>query len=102
MRNSILTMTVLGASFAWAAKPAAPPAPATAPSNHPAIVHLVSRDQTLTIRSGRHQLLYSLIRADGTVLLAETGEERFGKLQPELHQRLRSTVADAEAWAGGD
>ena len=106
MRYSILMITALGTSLAWAGTPGAGPSPSpsptTVPSSHPAIVHLVSRDETLTIRSGRHQLLYSLVRADGAVLLAETGVERLAKLHPQLHQRLRNTIADADhpAWAG--
>lgn len=104
MRTHALLLTLLGTSLAYAAAPL--PAPATARGGPPVIMHMVSRDQTLTIRSGPAGLLYSLVRADGTVLLADASTEQLANLHPAVYRQLRNTVAGSDApgseqaWAG--
>ena len=59
----------------------------------PAIVHIVSRNQTLTGRSGKAGLLYSLTSTDGQVLVADASAEKFQKLHPELFRQVRQFIA---------
>lgn len=83
-----------------AAKPPARPAAASAPrpapsvgSSNPVIVHVVSRDQTVTISSSPQGLRYSLKDADGRVHVADFTAQRFAALQPELYRQLRHYIA---------
>ena len=95
------------AGLALAAAPTTRPAPATTnASQHPAIVHVVSQDKTITISSGPDGLLYSLVGAGGKVMLADASGEDFARLHPELYHHIRNTIAvqndQAGAWAGCD
>ena len=60
---------------------------------HPVIVHIVSRDRTVTVRSGDHGLLYSLTGNDGKVIVADATPEKFAQLQPELYRQMRGYIA---------
>src|SRR4051812_14927511 len=70
--------------------------PAVAMTNdpkHPVIVHIVSRDQTITMKAGEKGLLYSLIATDGKVMIADATSDKFAELQPELYRNIRSYIA---------
>lgn len=74
--------------------PTAAPKPVLAASKYPVIVHVVSRDKTLTISSGPKGPLYSLaLNNDGQVLIADATGEEFEKAQPELYRAIRSYTA---------
>jgi hypothetical protein len=77
-------------------RPGTLPASAAAMANdakHPVIVHIVSRDQTITVRSGEKGLLYSLTAADGKVMIADATPDKFAQLQPELYRAIRGYIA---------
>ena len=57
------------------------------------ICHIVSRDQTITIKSGPKGLLYSLTGTDGKILLADASDAVFAKMQPELYRHIRQSIA---------
>lgn len=61
--------------------------------NGPAIVHIVSRNQTLTVRSGKAGLLYSLTGTDGKILVADASAEKFAELHPEMYRQVRQFIA---------
>lgn len=65
---------------------------AMSPGGHPVIVHIVSRDTTVTISAGPNELLYSLINADGTLIVADAGGEQFERQYPELYERVRGPM----------
>lgn len=69
---------------------AAPPV-----GNFPAIVHVVSRDRTVTISSGPEGLLYSLQDADGRVLMADATATQFEAQHPDMYREIRESVATA-------
>src|SRR5688572_14266618 len=80
-----------------AAKPqakatASAPAPAPDPSRKD-IVHIVSRNRTVTVTSSSRGLLYSLKDADGRVQIADATERRFAELEPELYQNIKHYIA---------
>lgn len=95
MRTIILVSTLLAAGIAFAAAPATRPAslPTTNNSKHPVIVHIVSRDKTVTISSGPKGLLYSLAGERGQVLVADASSEDFARLHPELYRSIRQYIA---------
>jgi hypothetical protein len=95
MRKIIIATTLLAAGIAWAAAPTTRPAslPTTSISKHPAIVHIVSRDKTVTISSGPNGLLYSLAGERGQVLVADASGDDFARLHPELYQAIRQYIA---------
>ena len=67
-------------------------------AKHPVIVHIVSRNQTVTVRCGEKSLLYSLTGADGKVVIADATPDKFAQLQPELYHQIRGYIAvQAEA-----
>jgi hypothetical protein len=72
----------------------------------PAIVHIVSRDQTLTIRSGASELRYSVTSSDGKILVANVSAQDLANSHPELYRQYHQFIAvqadgtDAEAGAG--
>jgi hypothetical protein len=81
------------------------PKPATSASKYPVIVHVVSRDRTVTISSGPKGLLYSLaMNNGGKVLVADATGEQFEKLHPELYRSIRGYIAvksnDGFLWDG--
>ena len=59
----------------------------------PAIVHIVSRNQTLTVRSGKTGLLYSLTGTDGKVLVADATAKEFAESHPDLYRQARQFIA---------
>ena len=72
----------------------AAPKPTTTASKYPVIVHVVSRDKTVTVSSGPKGPVYSLALNDGgKVLLADASAEEFAKAQPELYRMFRNTLA---------
>ena len=103
MRKLILGASVLMSSLAivgCAAKPeaaskantTAAAAPAPDPSGKD-IVHIVSRNRTVTVTSSSRGLLYSLKDADGRVQIADATERRFAELEPELYQNIKHYIA---------
>jgi hypothetical protein len=91
--------------------PSAPSAKAPAPkpvataSKYPVIVHVVSRDKTVTVSSSPKGLVYSAAQNDGgKVLVADASGEEFARLQPEVYRAIRGTIAvksnDAFLWDG--
>jgi len=84
-------------------KPAAVPQHA---SKYPVIVHIVSRDQTVTVSAGPKGPVYSMTGADGRVMVADASGPEFAKLQPEIYRHLRQSLAvqadatDALPYAG--
>ena len=76
------------------APPGALPAAATAQApDQQIIVHIVSRNETVTIKSGPSGLLYSLTNTDGKIQIADASPERFEELRPELYRNLRHYIA---------
>jgi hypothetical protein len=62
-------------------------------ANGPAIVHIVSRNQTLTVRSGKTGLLYSLTGTDGKILVADATAKDFAESHPDLYRQVRQFIA---------
>jgi hypothetical protein len=104
MRSVVLAALVCVMPFGCASKPKAPPpedgvtalaAPvgATTPAGNPVIVHIVSRNKTVTISSGPDGLLYSMKDADGKFAIAEATASEFEKLEPDLYRNIRNYVA---------
>ena len=95
MRKIIFASTLLAAGIAWAAAPATRPRslPTTNISKHPVIVHIVSRDESITISSGPDGLLYSLAGERGQVLIADASGDDFARLRPELYRSIRQYIA---------
>ena len=94
MRNLIIAGSLLGLLFGCSAKPrAATPVAAKADPANPVIVHVVSRDQTVTISSSPQGLLYSLKDADGRVMIADATSAEFAELQPELYRNIKHYIA---------
>jgi hypothetical protein len=91
MRALVIAASIGFASIGCAHRAAAPVAKIS-PSN-PAIVHVVSRDQTLTISSGPSGLLYSLRDGEGKVMIADATPSQFAELQPELYRNVQHYIA---------
>jgi hypothetical protein len=73
---------------------AAAPKPVLGASKYPVIVHVVSRDKTVTISSGPKGPLYSVALNDGgAVLVADATGAELEKVQPELYRAIRSYTA---------
>jgi hypothetical protein len=88
-----------------AALKAPAPKPAISVSKFPVIVHVVSRDKTVTVSSGPKGLLYSLALNDGgKVLVADATGPEFEKLHPDVYRSIRGTIAvksnDGFLWDG--
>ena len=101
MRNAILATSICLTSVGCAAKPqvasggARADAPAITASANDAkpIVHIVSRDQTITVSSSQTGLRYSLKDARGRVMIADASEREFAGLQPALYRNIKSYIA---------
>src|SRR3954466_4154275 len=97
MIETLICSTLIGlSSVIGVAAPGTLPAPAAAMANdkkHPVIVHIVSRNQTVTVRSGEKGLLYSLTGTDGKVMIADATPEVFAQLQPQLYRAMRGYIA---------
>ena len=75
-------------------KTAAAPKPVLGASKYPVIVHVVSRDKTITVSSGPKGPLYSVALNDGgKVLIADATGEELAKTDPQLYRSLRQTIA---------
>ena len=100
---TLLCAGVLSVAAVPRSAPPVPQAPTTKISNYPVIVHVVSRDHTMTVSAGPKGPVYSLSDQKGKVMIADATGEEFEKLQPELYHHIRGTIAvhaDAsEAWA---
>ncbi len=79
-------------------------APATPPGTLPAaaitqaadqkiIVHIVSRNETVTVKSGPKGLLYSVTGTDGHVAIADATPDKLAELRPDLFKQLRQYIA---------
>jgi hypothetical protein len=74
--------------------PTATPAPVIAPdTTGKVIVHIVSRNQTITVKSGKHGVVYSVRDARGNVMLADASEAELQKFNPLLYQQIRHYIA---------
>ena len=97
MIETLICSTVIGlSSVIGVARPGTLPATAAAMAGdrkHPVIVHIVSRDQTVTVRCGEKGLLYSLTGTDGKVVIADATPEKFAQLQPQLYHAIRGYIA---------
>ena len=62
---------------------------------HKAIVHIVSRNHTLTVKTGQTGLLYSLTGTDGKVMIADATAQKFAELQPQTLPLLTEMSRDA-------
>ena len=98
--GSLLVSLVL-VGVGCAAKPHAGRTPSASTSSAAApadpskkdIVHIVSRNRTVTVSSSSRGLLYSLKDADGHVQIADATEQRFAELEPELYQNIKRYIA---------
>jgi hypothetical protein len=83
----------------------APPKAATAPSakstrsekkdNLPVIGYLEKRDRVITIKSGPKGAVYTVADKAGKVLFENVSIEQLKAQAPELHQLIKTGVADA-------
>jgi hypothetical protein len=74
----------------------APGAPQTIAdaSGKKTILHIKSRNQTITISSSPRGLLYSLREdASGNVMIADATAREFAELQPALYRNIKSYIA---------
>jgi hypothetical protein len=95
MLETLLVSATIGlSSLVTVTRPGTLPVAAmTRDKAHPVIVHIVSRNQTLTVKSGQTGLLYSLTGTDGKVLIADATPQKFAELQPEMYKQLRQFMA---------
>jgi len=70
-----------------------PPAALTQAPDQQTIVHIVSRNETVTVKSGPSGLLYSLTGTDGKIAIADATPARFEQLRPDLYRNLRHYIA---------
>ena len=74
--------------------------PAIAPSasgagsvtDSPVIVHLASRDNTITISSGPNGVVYSVTDKQGHVLHRDLSEKELQAKAPELYQFIKNAI----------
>lgn len=93
MFQAIVCGVAVGLSSLTAAhKPAAVPV-AAMDAKHPVIVHIVSREQTLTVKAGDKGLLYSLTGTNGKIMIANASPAEFEKLQPAMYRQVRQYMA---------
>ncbi len=57
------------------------------------IVHIVSRNQTITVKSGTNGVVYSLRDAQGKVMLADATPEEFKRVDPQLFNQIQHYIA---------
>jgi hypothetical protein len=75
-------------------KTADAPKPVLGASKYPVIVHVVSRDKTVTISSGPKGPVYSVaMNEGGKVLIADATGEELEKVQPELYRAIHGYMA---------
>src|SRR5262245_25151163 len=73
---------------------AAPPAPVLAKdTTGKVIVHIVSRNQTITVKSGEHGVVYSVRDAEGELTLADATPEEFQRVDPVLFNQIQHSMA---------
>ena len=102
---AVLCLAGLSAAAAET-RPTTKPAVPLHASKYPVIVHIVSRDHTVTISAGPRGPVYSMTGTDGSVMVADASGPEFAKLQPELYRHLRNSMAvqadatDAVPYAG--
>ena len=94
----VMSLVVVVVGAGCAAKPqmggkASATAAAPADPSKKDVVHIVSRNRTVTVSSSSRGLLYSLKDADGRVQIADATEQRFAELEPELYQSIKRYVA---------
>jgi hypothetical protein len=103
---AIASLTVLiGLVNGLGCQHAKPPAAAAPPPPEPAtpffvkdttgrvIVHVVSRHETITVKSGDHGVTYTVMGRDGTMILADATDAEFEKANPQLYQQIRHYIA---------
>ena len=100
MLETLLLSAVVNVSGVAQVAATIPARPGTLPAaamvsdpKHRTIVHIVSRDQTITVKSGERGLLYSLTGTDGKLIVADATPQKFAELQPELYRQVRTFVA---------
>ena len=57
------------------------------------IVHIVSRNQTITVKSGDHGVVYSIRDAKGNLMLADATPQQLEQYDPQLFRQLRNYIA---------
>jgi hypothetical protein len=57
------------------------------------IVHIVSRNQTITVKSGPHGVVYSIRDAQGKLMLADATPEEFQRVDPVLFNQIQHYIA---------
>ena len=89
----LMTFTVGGATLS--SGPAAVKAGAME-GNNAVIVRIVGRDKTLTIATGSHGRVYSVVDAKGKTLLAAATLEQLHEKFPDLWRQVAGGVASTE------
>ena len=116
---AVMSLALAGAGVVRSDEPAAaktetkvaPPAakaPATATpaasvdkkESLPVIGYLEKRDRTITIRSGPKGPVYSVATKDGKVLFENLSIEQLKAQAPELHDLIKTGVADSRVSGG--
>ena len=70
------------------------PAPVIAPdTTGKVIVHIVSRNQTITVKSGQHGVVYSVRDAAGKLMLADATPQEFEQYDPQLFNQIKHYIA---------
>ena len=80
---------------------AAPSASADKKESLPVIGYLEKRDRTITIRSGPKGPVYSVATKDGKVLFENLSIEQLKAQAPELHDLIKTGVADSRVRVPG-
>src|SRR5438034_5932780 len=78
-----------GAGCKCSKKEPPPAQPAAQTAAYPTIVHIVSRHQTITIKSSPQGPRYSVRTDEGKILLADATAAEFESADPKLYQQMR-------------
>ena len=92
----IVASAVLGLAGCAARQPG--PAPMTAVASGPVIVELEGVRERVTVTASPDGPRYTVVAADGTVLLASESEAVLSFRYPELHERIKCAIA-GKTWA---
>ena len=89
----LLGLVIAGCNCPSKKHDAATTQPMAKAADYPTIVHIVSRHQTITIKSSPQGPRYSIRTDDGTMLLADATGAEFEKADPALYQQMRHYIA---------
>src|SRR4051812_38234559 len=80
---------------------AATPQPAIAKDTSGRVIcHIVSRHETITVKSGDHGVIYSIRDAEGKLTLADATPEEFQRFNPQLFGQVQHYIAVQADTAG--